>query len=241
MTSLAEFIDTLDVEPSHPWAWANYRPIIEGAIQHFGCRAVLEMGGGRMPLFKPDEIIRLDLNYVINDIDQSELDRIDPSYHGVSSVMCADITRFPQDRKFDLIVSKMVYEHVKDNRRNLTNQLGMLNDGGIIIHFHPVLFSFPLFINYVSPSSLSRKLMDVLYGRSALKFPAYYNMCYATKSTEEKLSGLGFSEVCFIPIWGHNYYRKIRPLHRLQVAGGRSLAKMDARLFATYCFTIARK
>jgi len=241
MAALAEFIDGLDVEPTHPWAWANYRPIIEAAISTFKATSVLEMGGGRMPLFKPGEIREKGLTYVVNDIDQAELDLLDPSYHDVTDVMCADITKFPQDRTFDIIISKMVYEHVKDNRTNLKNQLAMLNPGGVIIHFHPVLYSIPLTVNWLLPVNASRKVMDVLYGKSALKFPAFYDMCRATPATEAAIRNIGYSEAQCIPIWGHNYYRNFGPLHGAQAALGQRLAAWDARGLATFCFTLARK
>lgn len=241
MTSLSEFVDTIDVTPSHPWSWANYRPIIEKAISHFDAKSVLEMGGGRMPLFKPEEITERGLTYVINDIDQSELDLMDPGYKGVAQTMCADITQFPQDQTFDLIISKMVYEHVKDNRLNLHNQLQMLNPGGMIIHFHPVLYSFPFVVNWLMPVKASRKLMDMLYGKSLLKFPAYYDRCRATPKAEAKIRDIGYDEVQLIPIWGHAYYRHVPPLHRFQAKLSERLAENDARALATYCFTMARK
>lgn len=239
MSSINDFVSSLRVGKNYQWAFSNCKFVIEKAISEFNCVGVLEIGGGRRPLFTPQEIALRSLSYTVNDVDQSELDRLQGVY---DDVLCADLTMFRADRRYDIMFSRFVYEHVSDNRRSLENQLAMLNDGGLVIHFHPVLYSLPFVANYVLDERLSQSVLKwVFRGEEKVKFPAHYDWCVVSEVQRRRLLDVGFSEAVLVPFYGHHYYARfplVRDVHRL-LSG--VIGSLDLHLMASYCFTIARK
>ena len=211
-------------------------------ISEPGCRDLLEIGGGRSPLLGPEEWETSGVNYTVSDISQPELDLADGRYRKV----CMDIGgEIAGEAQYDLIFSKMVFEHVRNARRAYENIFTLLRPGGAALNFHPVLYSPPFVINKVLPEWLSAAVLRVFFPRrtdtGAPKFPAYYKWCVATEGTERRLRQVGFSQAYAIPVHGHAYFRSIPGLREVDRALSGWAQRTGKSRLASYAYTIVVK
>lgn len=94
------------------WAWQNYEPTVRHLIETFRCRDVLEIGGGRLPLFDRETARTRGIALAINDISGAELDRAPEALHAVCFDIAGPAIPREEEQHYDLIVSRMVMEHV---------------------------------------------------------------------------------------------------------------------------------
>lgn len=206
---------------------------------------MLEIGGGRGPLLRPAEAAAAGVAVTVNDIDARELalgpaefDRalfdiagvVDPALHGC----------------FDLIVSRMVMEHVGDGRRAWANMAALLAPGGVAMAFHPTLYAPPFVANLLFPEALTAPVLRFFFPTrhdgDYPKFPARYELCVSDSAkTAAVLKDCGFSESLVAPFWGHGYFRKLPILRELDAALQRLAEARDWRFLSTYAFTLARR
>jgi len=203
---------------SYLWAWHEFTAVVAGLIDRNEARRVCEIGGGGRPMLTPEMIEQAGLDYSVLDISESELAK-SPRDHGriVADVASAD---FAVTARFDLVFSRMLAEHVADAERFHRNTRALLRDGGIAVHFLPTLFSSPFVFNRLLPSAVSTPIVN-LVNRSTSgprgKFPAYYRWCRGPVPRQlERLESVGFEVVEYVGVFGHDYYRKIPLLHRLE-------------------------
>ena len=78
------------------WAWDNFRANIYQLMRSRPGRAVLEIGGGRFPMFDDKEIAAAQVQYIVNDISEKELSKA-PSHFGK---LCFDIAS-PESKSID--------------------------------------------------------------------------------------------------------------------------------------------
>src|SRR5579871_6882594 len=126
---LFEKIAALGYDGLESWAWANYRATIlafarQAAQRNARPPRLLEVGGGRDPLFRPEEARALGLDVTVNDIDADELARA-------------------QAGAYDLIFSQMVFEHVAGVEKAWRNVHTLLAEGGVGLAFVPTLYAPP--------------------------------------------------------------------------------------------------
>jgi SAM-dependent methyltransferase len=238
--TMHDFIRDIGPKPEigPDWAFVYYKATLSAAVQAFGLKSLLEVGGGRAPLFTAAEVDTLGVRYTVNDIDETELARA-PEH---VDKQCFDIGGIIPSAKYDLIFSSCVFEHVRDVKRAYENVFALLNPGGIALNLHPVLYSMPFIINKLMPEVLTEKIVGSLIGKSHhRKFPAHYSWCYATSNVTDMLADIGFAETEIIPFYGHNYYQRIPLLRDLHRSLSRKLAQMDARWTASYVYTMGRR
>jgi SAM-dependent methyltransferase len=247
---LSEPFRRLNYDSKASWAWENYRAtVLSIAEARRGAAGaplrLLEVGGGRMPLFSPAEAAAARLSVTVNDIDERELslgppgfdkalfniaDEIDPKLHGA----------------FDLIVSHMVMEHVRDARRAWSNMAALLAPGGVALAFHPTLYAPPFLINVILPDRVTAPLLRFFFptrhDEKYPKFPAWYDMCRSDPATiGPMLKACGFRETLVLPFWGHDYFRSVPGLRELDAAVQRMAEARDWRALSTYAYTMARR
>src|SRR5215831_20488155 len=70
---VADIFETLGVDNYHVWAWDNYKRVVSSLCSGLGARRIIEIGGGRDPLFDRAEIDALGVEMIINDISPDEL------------------------------------------------------------------------------------------------------------------------------------------------------------------------
>src|SRR5687768_17515997 len=59
----------LPEDRSAEWAWNRFKTTVLTLAEQGGSRRILEIGGGRRPLFSMEEVQRHGFDYTINDVD----------------------------------------------------------------------------------------------------------------------------------------------------------------------------
>lgn len=250
---IARFVASFRGDETHPrwhsdWAWDNYDKIIPAISRHFGLKHMCEIGGGRDPLFRQDEARALGLEFTINDIDPGELALAPDGYKKACFDISGDLWTLPQQPgPYDLMVSRMVFEHVADVEKAWNNVHALLAPGGVALCFFPTLYAWPFVINHIIPETLSHKIVHALFpnrrdGGGDPKFPAVYDWCYGRESKlRPMLAKAGFSDIHVQPFWGQHYLARFPVLRNVDAALDRLLARLDWRLFTSYTYVIVRK
>jgi SAM-dependent methyltransferase len=243
-------IEEAGYTPYEDWAWQGYRPSILALAKEYGLTRLMEIGGGRRPLFTPEECEGLGFETTINDISSVELESMKvkfPKFPAVCFDVSGDISS-PEIKKghYDLIYSRMVFEHVKDVEQAWKNVYQLLVPGGVAIAFYPTLYALPFLVNKVIPESVSSKIVDVLYGfrkgRDMLKFPAYYDHCYGdAKRVEPMLQKIGFSDTAVLPFYGHDYFKNLPVLREIDNAIHDLARRKNLATLSSYAYAVVRK
>ncbi|MFC2074818.1 methyltransferase domain-containing protein [Bdellovibrionota bacterium] len=245
--SFEEFFKDVGYISETKWAWQNLKEIIKGLISHFNCKEVMEIGGGRNPLFSREECIDLGINYTINDIFQKELDLAPDFVQKVCFDASGDISSNNIEKgRYDLAFSRMFFEHVRDGGKVYKNIFSLLRRGGINFAFYPTLYSPPFVLNKFFPENFSSKLVRLLIPSRvpsvAPKFPAHYSWCFGQKTKMEKrIKSLGFEEALVLPFYGHYYFKKIAILRDIDNFWSKLSQKREWESFSSYAFSLARK
>ena len=113
---------------------------------------------------------------------------------------------FVPTEQFDLVVTKMMAEHVRNGSLFHKNTFSMLKPGGIAVHYFPTLYALPFLVNRLIPERLSSLLLDLFSPRDRYqlgKFPAYDSWCYGpTPPMLKMLTGIGYEIVQFKGFFG---------------------------------------
>jgi SAM-dependent methyltransferase len=244
---LAAAFRELGVQPDRHWAWDNYENVVRGLARILHARRLLEVGGGRDPLFKADEPATLGIEMTINDISRTELDVLPDSYRKACFDVAGDISTVAHLRgSFDLAFSRMVFEHVADGQRAWSNLYEMLAPGGVALAFVPTLYSFPFVVNWLLPDDVAAKIVKLLYRNRTDHedpvFPARYSWCFASeRKMKPMLGAIGYREVQVLPFYGHGYFERfpvVSDIHERFTALARA---QDWRTVASYAYIAARK
>lgn len=250
---LAEPLRRLGYDSRELWAWDNYRASVLAfveACRHSGRHEegkvrLLEIGGGRAPLLTPSEAEQAGVALTVNDIDAGELALAPGSFQTAQFNVAGDFDPKLAGR-FDLIASRMVFEHVRDAPRAWSNVRALLAPGGVALAFHPTLYAPPFVINLLAPEAVTAPILRLFFADrnegEYPKFPARYELCLGDPSrVEPVLRRSGFSSVLVAPFWGHRYFRHIPGLRELDAAIGDLAERRDWRLMTSYAYTIARR
>ena len=250
---LAAPLHRLGYDGRETWAWDNYRATALGfvqasrwnATQRGGIVRVLEVGGGRGPLFTAEEAKANGFSLAVNDIDAHELSLAPDAFEKVQFDIAGTLPPELEGR-FDLVISKMVLEHVRDAPLAWANMRALLAPGGVALAFHPTLYASPFLINRLAPERLTaallRRVFPDRHQGDYPKFPARYELCRASRDAiEPTLRSVGFSQILVAPFWGHRYYRHFPFVRDLVALVERIAEARDWRLLATYAYSIARR
>ncbi len=244
MDNLRDIIAGLGYLPDSGWGWDNFGRTLEAYIGACNLGRVLEIGGGRSPLFSEEDVRRLGIEYTVNDIAQEELD-LGPSH--VSKV-CFDISdrNLRVSDTYDLVFSRMVFEHLPDAGAAYRNLHRLLREDGLAVIFYPTLFSPPFVLNRILPEWVSSRLVGWLFrNRNHLQVPklrAYYSRCYGKSSWMSRmLKEAGYSEWCIAPFYGHNYFEKVPVLRSIDRRLSQAAKAHGWQLLSSYAYCIARK
>jgi SAM-dependent methyltransferase len=245
--SLANAFASLDIENDHQWAWHNYKPVIRGLAKQFAAKRLIEIGGGRDPLFDPAEIADLGVDMTISDIAPGELAVLPQGYSTACFDVAGDISGVRNLRgTFDLAFSRMVFEHVSDGQRAWANLHELLAPGGVALAFVPTLYSVPFVLNWLLPDKLAAAIVKAIFRHRTDDadpvFPARYSWCVADNARMgSMLSAIGYREIVVQPFYGHGYYRYfpiVRDIHERFTGIAR---QRDWRTLASFAYIAARK
>jgi SAM-dependent methyltransferase len=237
----------LGVSNDRDWAWDNYENVVRGLARIFHAHRLLEVGGGRDPLFKADELKALGIEMTVNDISQAELDVLPDSYHKACFDVAGDISAVAHLRDcFDLAFSRMVFEHVVDGQRAWSNLYQLLAPGGVALAFIPTLYALPFVINRLLPDDVAAKIVKLIYPHRTDDedpvFPARYSWTYASdRKMKPMLRSIGYREVVILPFYGHGYFDRFPVIRNIHARFTTLAQKHDWRTVASYAYIAARK
>jgi SAM-dependent methyltransferase len=244
--ALSEVITDFAPDWNSDWCWINYKPVVKALSQELCLRRLCEIGGGRNPLFSVEEMQEIGSSLTVNDISQGELDRGPGGYDTLCLDIAGDIRRAAPGQ-FDLMFSKMVFEHVRDVRKAWRNVHTLLTPGGVALAFFPTLYALPFLINRLFPESVSGPLVRAVFPERSddgkyPKFPAFYDCCVGDGGKLKPiLKDIGFSECHVLPFWGHHYFDRLPLVRGIDHAFNRFAAKRNWSNFTTYAFVVVRK
>lgn len=245
---LADILAALDYTPDWNWSWSRYKPTVTAIAQAYGLNRHLEIGGGRDPLFTPDEATAHGFDVTVNDISAGELARAPAAFDKLlCDVAASDTMERVRPGSYDFVYSRMVMEHVRDARQLWANQHGMLAEGGVALAFFPTLYAPAFALNRLVPEAVSSAFVRRLFpDRHAEgdnpKFPAYYDHCFGDDAkVAPTLRAVGFSETLILPFYGYSYFWKVPGLRQLDAAFTRLARERDWRVFTSFAYAIAVK
>jgi SAM-dependent methyltransferase len=230
------------------WAWDNYKATLVALVRTYGLSRLCEIGGGRDPSFSAEEAAELGFSLTINDISASELAKAPAGFPTACFDIAGNLSQTGlAPEQFDLMFSRMVFEHIKDVRQAWRNIHRLLVPGGVAIAFFPTLYALPFMVNHAIPEWLSGAIVNAFYPNRGEtvddpKFPAVYDWCF---SSEDKIAPMlrdcGFSDIAIQPFWGHGYFNRLPGARQLDNAFNAFAAKRDWRPMTAYTYVLVRK
>jgi SAM-dependent methyltransferase len=242
----------LGYDSFEPWAWDYYKPTVLAFVE--ACREaerhdrglvrVLEIGGGRAPLLTPDETAAAGVAFTVNDISPGEL-ALGPVEFAKAEFDVAGAVDPARYGLYDIVISQMVMEHVRDAEVAWANMALLLAPGGVALAFHPTLYAPPFVINWLLLERLTAPTLRFFFpdrhDGDAPKFAARYELCTSDGNVASALLRAGFRDALSAPFWGDRYFRRI-PLIREANDALSSLAEArDWRFLTSYAYTMGRR
>lgn len=224
-------------------AFAGYEATLKALIESHGCRSICEVGGGANPALPLSYLTTKGIRHCLLDVAPEELAKSPVGYEKIVADICSD-TPVPGG-PFDLVVSKMLAEHVRRPRQFHRNVRSLLRPGGLAFHFFPTLYALPFVANSLLPERGSAAALRFFSPRDPVtqrKFPAYYHWCRGpTASQIRRFERIGYVVEQYIGFFGHGYYARIpglRILHRLATG---YLVRHPVPLLTSFAYVILRK
>lgn len=226
--------------------WRNnvkHQGFFDSIVSGYSPQSILELGSGADPTLTPEYVLDSGAYYVTSDADARELEKADAAFERLVLDAMTDVAEL--SGKFDCILSRMVGEHIKDGEQYHRNIYEMLKPGGISVHCFSTLGALPFVANRVLPGPVSDLLLHRYApreGHTAGKFKAYYSWSRGpSRSMLRRFEGLGFEVISYTGYFGHNYYRSIPWLHRLEMMKADLLLKHPIPQLCSYSTVVLRK
>jgi SAM-dependent methyltransferase len=199
--------------------------------------SILEIGGGAHPSFEN----RSNISYTIVDPDSKELNKSPKDVHKLNLT----IEQMDSQQQYDLIISKMVLEHIPSPDEFHEKVFQLLKPNGKAIHFFACRHSIPSFVNRVLPEFMSDALLRLLQNRNTEdypKYPAYYKRTNGGVTSQIKyFEGLGYEVDAYNSYVGHKYFQSIPILKQLEQLYTWVLVQLKMKSLATVALVILKK
>jgi SAM-dependent methyltransferase len=195
--------------------------------------SVLEVGGIDKPLLQRSNEIKydgLDIEH------KGHYERIYDNFF-VQSI------EEPIRNSYDLIISKAVLEHVRDNDAGVKQMYKGLRTGGYAIHYLPSKYHPYSLALRLSGPKLQRRLIKILrpWAENETGYPAFFNKC-SPKEMRKLFKSHGFGSVKIIPFFRANdYFRFFLPFYIAVTLWENICAKLKWETFCSGFIVIARK
>lgn len=149
-------------------------------INRRGGQVVLDIGGGKDCPFLP--FLEEPRCHVIVALDISE-DELRRNRQVENKIVADAAHRFPfRDEAADLVLSRSVVEHIRDNAAFFANCIQVLRPGGVMVHAFPGRFAPFALLNQLLPNWVARRLVGHLHPdwreEDNYGFLAFYDHCY---------------------------------------------------------------
>ena len=221
------------------YAWPTWNETLIALISRPDIKRVCDVGGGPNPAVDLKTARRHALDYVLADISADELQKA-PLGCRTRHVDVTSLEFSQHDGPYDLVVSKMLAEHIADPVAFHASVFRALAPGGRALHFFPTLYEPVFVLNRVIPERASvRVLKQFQAGRESegqnAKFPALYRWCRGpTRRQMTRLRSVGFEVDEYVAFFGHNYFRGRRGLDRIDRAFGKALVSHPVPTFTSF-------
>ena len=215
----------------------KYGDELKSIVSRYDQADILELGAGRWPSFRIEEMPECVRSYTVNDISEHELSLLPDGYDKACFNVSGDASNFADT--YDVVFSRFLAEHVPDGEAMHRNVFKVLRKGGAAFHLIPTLYAVPFVINKYLPESLTSKVLQIFSPRRSIspKFPAPYSACYANPDRmTSMLKDIGYEEVEFRNFYGHFYYEKIPGLKQMHEKFSALAADRDWHVFGTYAY-----
>ena len=216
-------------------AYPSYYDLVESYSEEI--RTILEVGGGAHPTLSD----RSDVIYTIIDPDTEELEKAPADCHRIN----AKIQTNKGKEKYDLILSKMVLEHVENPDSFHQNVLNLLNEQGRAIHFFACKNSLPAWANRILPEGIGAILLKLLKNRDTKnhpKYPAYYRRTLGgVKKQIKYFESQGYEVLEYRSYVGHKYFKSIPVLKQLEQLYTHLLVLLNMKSLATVALVVLKK
>jgi len=223
--------------------WNDYPDFVQDLVRQYSTHKICDVGGGANPVLPLQFVTDNQLDCTVLDISNQELEKAPKGYK--KEVQDIEAENFFSTDQFDLVVTKMMAEHLRNGRLFHKNIFSMLKPGGVAIHYFPTLYALPFLINKLMPEQLSSFLLDVFLPRDRYqsgKFPAYYSWCYGPiPSMLRMLTEIGYEIIQYRGIFGNIYYTRIPILRNLHKAYTQYLAKHPTPYLTSFAQVVLRK
>lgn len=206
-----------------------------------------DVGGGAAPALSPTEAAQYGVSYTLLDISQSELDKSPDEFEKV----CADATlpglSAAVGRRFDMVQSHMLAEHISDPAAFHRNVFDLLNPGGVAVHLMPTMWDPAFVVNRLVPDRLTSWLVRKLqpgrrFATDQGKFPAYYRWCRGPSAKMmSRFEGLGYEVHTMNGYFGTGYALRVPPVNRVFERVTARLVRNPRPFFTSYCVLVLRR
>ena len=226
--------------------WAEAPKLLRQLIEENQSKSVLEIGSGANPTLSAEEVLSLGIEYTTNDLSATELDKAPPAFLKWEANLCSPIIAEIHNKRYQLIFSRMVNEHIQDGEMYYKNLYTLLEPGGVTAHCFSTLYALPFVFNRLLPDGLTDRLLDFFNPRDRHqheKFPAYYSWSRGPSSKAiRRFENLGFEVVEYIGYFGHGYYQNRAPfLDRLEQKKAQWLVKNPLPILTSYAYVLLKK
>ena len=130
--------------------WDDYRDFVQSLVRQYDAREICDVGGGANPVLPLQFVNDNQLDCTVLDISSTELEKAPKGYKKLVQDIEAE-SSVPTDQ-FDLVVTKMMAEHLRNGRLFHKNIFSMLKPGGVAVHYFPTLYALPFLVNKLTPN-----------------------------------------------------------------------------------------
>ncbi len=199
--------------------------------------SILEIGGGAHPSIQN----RSKITYAIIDPDQSELDKAPEDIIKIKG----KVQTSKGNTKYDLIISKMVLEHVENPDSFHSKICDLLSKNGKVIHFFACRHSIPSFVNRFLPEFVGDFILKILKNRNldeSPKYKAHYKRTLGHTSKQiDYFQKMGYKIEEYHSFVGHKYLDKVPALNFLEKKYTSFLVARKLNILATVGLVVLSK
>lgn len=222
--------------------WSKTEGYIKKLISENKINSILEIGAGANPTLNSSFIREWKIDYTISDIDDTELRKADDIYKKLVADFSSKINI---TQKFDLVFSRMVGEHINNGEIFHNNIYKVLNKGGVSFHCFSTLYALPFIFNRFLPDRISDLLLAKIAPRDTFqhgKFKAHYDWCRGPSTKMiSRFENIGFEIAEYVGYFGHNYYKKIPLLNKIEILKSELLKKYPVPFLTSYAHIVLKK
>lgn len=173
---------------------------------------IVDIGGGRQPLLRPE--MKAKLNLWVTGLDWDARELMHAPRGAYDAVIQADIMQYQGEASADLVICQSLLEHVRDVRFAFQAMASILKPGGIAVLFVPSRNALYARLNMLLPQIWKTRLLHFVFPHTVNTqgFPAYYNHCTPRAFIRiGREHGLELLELqCF---FSSSYFSVLFPLH----------------------------